>query len=218
VFHNRRPVGRPRGRRARALATAALSLTLLGAAGCGFEAQTLQPYTPADGTNLDVGADNQLKIRNLVVVSKTDGQGIISASILSGADDQLTGAAVVPSPLSGSPGPAVTAKVAAPIALPGGRLVVLTNQPLITVSSPQLVAGGAASVTLQFAGSGEVALNCPVVDGNLPEWSSIGSSASPSPSTGLSITPSAEPQTPIPSPSASGSASPAPSPSPSATG
>ena len=96
--------------------------------------------------------------------------------------------------------------------------MVLTNQPLITVSSPQLVAGGAASVTLQFEGAGEIALNCPVVDGNLPEWSSVGGSASPSPSTELSITPSAEPQTPIPAPQESGSASPGPSPSPSATG
>jgi len=220
VSQDRRPAGRARGRGARALAAAALSLTLLGAAGCGFDAQTSQPYTPADGTNLDVGSDNQLKIRNLVVVSRTEGEGIISASLLSGAGDTLTGVAVVPSPLSGSPGPAVTAEITSPIDLPGGRLVVLTNQPLITVSSPQLVAGGAASVTMQFEGAGAVALNCPVVDGNLPEWSSIGGSASPSPSTELSITQSPEPQTPIPSPGASGSASPTPSasPSPSATG
>jgi hypothetical protein len=127
----------------------------------------------------------------------------------------MTAVAVVPSPLSGSPAPAVTAEVPAPVELPAGRLVVLTNGPLITVSSPALVAGGAASVTMEFAGTGPVALNCPIVDGNLPEWRSVGTSASPSPSTGISITPSAEPQTPIPSPEASGSASPGPSPSPS---
>ncbi|SDR79539.1 hypothetical protein SAMN04488543_0496 [Friedmanniella luteola] len=196
-----------------------LSLGLLGsAAGCGFDAQTSQPYTPADGTNLDVGADNQLKIRNLVVVSRTEGEAFISASILSGGGDTLTAVAVVPSPLSGSPAPAVTAEVPAPVELPAGRLVVLTNGPLITVSAPALVAGGAASVTMEFEGSGPVALNCPIVDGTLPEWRSIGTSASPSPSTGISITPSAEPQTPIPSPEASGSASPGPSPSPSETG
>jgi hypothetical protein len=196
-----------------------LSLGLLGsAAGCGFDAQTSQPYTPADGTNLDVGSDNELKIRNLVVVSKTDGEGIISASIVSGTGDTLTEVAVVPSPLSGSPAPSVTATVPAPVDLPGGRLVVLTNQPLITVSAPQLVAGGAASVTMVFDGVGEVALNCPVVDGNLPEWSSIGASPSPTPSTEISITRSPEPQTPVPSPEASGSTGTSPSPSPSATG
>ena len=214
MFQDRRPAGRARGRGARALAAAALSLTLLGsAAGCGFDAQTLQPYTPADGTNLDVGADNQLKIRNLVVVSRTEGQGIISASILSGSDDTLTGVAVVPSPLSGSPGAPVTAKIGAPVELPAGRLVVLTNLPLITVSSPELVAGGAASVTMQFKGSGTVALNCPIVDGNLPEWASVGASPSPTPTTRLSITPSPEPQTPVPSEGVSGGASESPSPS-----
>jgi hypothetical protein len=205
VFHNRRPVGRARGRGARTLAAAVLSFGLLGsAAGCGFDAQTSQPYTPADGTNLDVGANNELKIRNLVVVSRTEGQGIISASIVSGAGDKLTEVAVTPSPLSGSPAPSVTADVPAPVDLPGGRLIVLTNGPLITVSSPALVAGGAASVTMVFEGAGEVALNCPVVDGTLPEWSSVGGSASPTPSTELSITPSPEPQTPVPSPSATG--------------
>ena len=204
MSQDRRPAGRARGRGGRALAAVVLSLGLLGsAAGCGFDAQTLQPYTPADGTNLDVGADNQLKIRNLVVVSRTEGEGFISASIISGGGDTLTAAAVVPSPLSGSPAPAVTAEVPAPVELPAGRLIVLTNGPLITVSSPALVAGGAASVTLEFAGTGEVALNCPIVDGNLPEWRTIGTSASPSPSTEISITQSAEPQTPIPSPSPS---------------
>ncbi len=204
MFHNRRPTGRAGGARARALAATALTLALLGSgAGCGFDAQTSQPYTPADGTNLDVGANNELKIRNLVVVSRTEGEGIISASIVSGAGDTLTAVAVTPSPLSGSPAPSVTAEVPAPIELPGRRLVVLTNQPLITVSSPQLVAGGAASVTMVFEQAGEVALNCPVVDGNLPEWASVGGSPSPTPSTEISITPSAEPQTPIPSPSES---------------
>ena len=221
MSQDRRPAGRARGRGARALAATVLSLGLLGsAAGCGFDAQTSQPYTPADGTNLDVGADNQLKIRNLVVVSKTEGEGIISASIVSGSGDTLTEVAVTPSPLSGSPAPSVTAEVPAPVDLPGGRLVVLTNQPLITVSAPQIVAGGAASVTMVFEGVGQVALNCPVVDGNLPEWSSVGASPSATPSTELSITPSAEPQSPIPDPTAtpSPSTSAAPSPSPSATG
>ena len=138
MSQDRRPAGRARGRGARALAAAALSLTLLGsAAGCGFDAQTLQPYTPADGTNLDVGADNQLKIRNLVVVSRTEGQGIISASVLSGADDTLTGVAVVPSPLSGSPGPAPTIPVsysAATASVRGRSRMVATTRCLVCSS------------------------------------------------------------------------------------
>ena len=48
------------------------------------------------------------------MVSRTEGEGIISASILSGSDDTLTAVAVVPSPLSGSPGAPVTAKYIGP--------------------------------------------------------------------------------------------------------
>lgn len=190
-----RPAGRAQGRPVRALAAVLLSFGLAGlGAGCGFDAQTSQPYTPAEGTNLDVGQDNQLKIRNLVLVSRTEGQGFLSASIVSGPGDQMTGVSVLPEPLSSSAAPAPTAAtLAAPVDLPGGVLVVLTDQPLITVDSVGLVAGGAAQVTMQFAQSGAVVMNCPVVDGTVSPWTTI----SPTPVSSPSLSPS-----PSPSPSA----------------
>jgi len=205
VSQDRRPAGRTGTRAARALVAVLLSFGLLGLAACGFDAQTSQPYTPADGTNLDVGADNQLKVRNLVVISRGKGEGIVSASILSGTGDRLTSVRVVPSPLDGSPGPAVAAKIAKPVELPAGVLVVLTNGPLLTVEAPQLDAGLAASVALTFEQAGEVVMNCPVVDGTLSPWDKVSPSPSPTPQPSRADSPS---------PTPGRSARPSPSPSP----
>ena len=183
MFQDRRPAGRASGRAGRTLAAVLLVLGLV--AGCGFEAQTLKPYTPADGANLDVGMDNELKIRNLVVISRTEGQGIVSASLVSGTGDRLTGVTVTPSPLDSSPAPPATASLSAPLEIPRGVNVVLTNGPLITVDSPGLKAGLAAMVTMTFAQAGEITLNCPIVDGTLEPWNTV----SPSPSSSVSPTP-----------------------------
>lgn len=199
MSHDRRPAGRASGRAARALAALLLSFGLVGlAAGCGFDAQLLKPYTPADGTNKDIGEDGTLKVRNLVVVSRAKGQGILSATLVSNAAERLTRVTVAPHTLQGTTGPAVPITLAAPTELAAGSLVVLTNQqPLLTVSAPDLEAGSSATVVMTFEKAGEVTLDCPVVDGTQAPWSTI----SPSPS----------------SSGANGSASPSASPSPSAT-
>jgi hypothetical protein len=197
VSQDRRPAGRASGRAARALAALLLSFGLVGlAAGCGFDAQLLKPYNPADGTNKDIGEDGTLKVRNLVVVSRAKGEGILSVTLVANTAERLTGATVAPHTLQGTTGPAVPVTVASPIELAPGSLVVLTNQqPLLTVSAPDLEAGSAATVVMQFEKAGAVTLDCPVVDGTQAPWSTIS-----------------------PSPAASGaSGSPSPSPSPSAT-
>ena len=186
MFQDRRPAGRAKGRAARALASLLLSFGLVGlVAGCGFDAQTLQPYTPADGANVDVGSDNELKVRNLVVISRTEGQGIVSASVVSGTGDRLTAVTVTPAPLDSSPATPATATVSQPIEIARGTNVVLTNGPLITVQSPGVKAGLAATVRMTFAQAGEVTLDCPIVDGTLEPWSTI----SPSPAPSVSPTP-----------------------------
>jgi len=188
VFQDRRAARRTSGPAGRAAAALLLSLGLLGAAaGCGTEAQLLQPYNPADGTNLDVGANAALKVRNLLVVSDAKGKGYLSATLVSNAAERLTGATVAPHTLEGTTAAAAPATLPAPVELPPGSLVVLTDkQPLITVTAPEIQAGSSATVTLQFAQAGAVTLSCPVVDGTVPPWSEISASqaasASPSPS------------------------------------
>ena len=73
---------------------AALGLLLVGGA-CGTDAQTLRPYTPAEGVNVDVGdpadAQNVVHVRNLLIISKAPGSGILSASLVTDGRDELTG-------------------------------------------------------------------------------------------------------------------------------
>jgi hypothetical protein len=175
----------------RALAALLLSFGLVVlAAGCGFNAQLLKPYNPADGANKDIGEDGTLKVRNLVVVSRAKGEGILSTTLVANAAERLTGATVAPHTLEGTTGPAVPVTLAAPIELSPGALVVLTQrQPLLTVSAPDLEPGGSATVVMQFEKAGAVTLDCPVVDGTQPPWATIspspaasGASGSPTPS------------------------------------
>jgi hypothetical protein len=97
--------------------------------------------------------------------------------------DRLTGVTVAPQKLDGTVGQAVPAELAAPVDLAGTLVVLTDKQPLITVSSPDLQAGGSATVVMQFEKSGDVTLNAPVVDGTIEPWSTISpapASASPS--------------------------------------
>ncbi len=144
---------RRRRRVARALiagVSAALLLT-----GCGFDAQTLQQYTPAHGVNVDVTAgenNRQLKVRNLLIVSDDKGQGIVSASIVSPVADSLVAVSGAPLKDDGTLGSALTATTAGEITLKPDQLVVLTTpEPAVRVSSPDLRPGLTADVTLTFA-------------------------------------------------------------------
>ena len=49
------------------------------AAACGFDVQTNQPYTPAEGVNYDVG-NPPVQVRNLMILSREDGVGFLSAT------------------------------------------------------------------------------------------------------------------------------------------
>nr|WP_238355415.1 hypothetical protein [Kribbella sandramycini] len=56
-----------------ALTAAAATLSIvLGACGANFNAQTAQPYQPAEGTNADSAG---IAVRNLLVVASADGKG-----------------------------------------------------------------------------------------------------------------------------------------------
>ena len=161
----------------------AASLTL---AGCGFDAQTLQSYPPARGINIDV-ADGP-KVRDLLIIANSAGQGRLSASLLSpGRADTLTGVEVTvgatpgatasrtPSPAPTAPGtPAEspvptsqpTAAPAVSVPLPADKLVVLTGTgaPVVAVNAPGLKPGFTANVKLMFGSGAITEAVVPVVD------------------------------------------------------
>lgn len=163
------------------LATALLLLLglVLTATACGMYVQTNRPYTPADGVNVDTGT---VRVRNLMILAKGDGTGFLSSSLTSTMKDTLTGVSGNPIKPDGSLGPKFTATMPAPVPLTNGVLVVLTNQPLITVTSPDLAPGLTAKMVLQFSQAGPLTINVPVVDANQPDYATISPSPSASPS------------------------------------
>jgi hypothetical protein len=160
-----------------------LALLLLGAA-CGMDDQTLKPYTPAEGINVDVGnpadANHQVYVRNLLIISKGSGQGIVSGTLLTYGRDQLTGITGVPIKADASEGAQFTATVSNTVSIANGALVVLTDGTPITVSSPDLLPGLTARLTLTFANAGETTVVVPVVDGNEPQYATISPAPTPS--------------------------------------
>lgn len=169
-------------RRRRFPAVAALLAVLgllVGAAACGRDVQTMQPYTPAEGVNFDVG-NPSVQVRNLMILSREKGSGFLSASLSASERDALTSVAGKPIKIDGSAGTPLTVTQPDPIAVGSGALVVLTDRSLINVSSPDLIVGGVAELTLMFSTAGSITVRVPVVDANQPAYKSISPSPSPS--------------------------------------
>lgn len=187
----------------RVAAAAAALLALVPVAACGRNAQTLRPYTPSEGVNFDVGdltmPDSVIHVRNLLVISRSPGTGIVSATMVTSRRDTLTGVSGVPYLPDSSKGTPFTATLPAPVLLINNAQVVLTNQqPLITVTGATgLAAGLDADVTLEFGKAGSVTTRTTVVDGNLSPYTEITPEASPSASASPSVT-----RAPSPTPSA----------------
>jgi hypothetical protein len=161
----------PRTRLSRTLrlagVTAALgaSLTLTG---CGFDAQTLQTYTPAQGINVDVAGGP--KVRNLLLIANASGKGQVSASIVAPTTpDRLAAVAATPIKPDSTLGAPLTVS-AANVPLPAGTLVVLTDAAVapIIVTGSDLKPGLTAQVTLTFASGAVQQVVVPVMDATNP--------------------------------------------------
>jgi hypothetical protein len=166
---------------------AALLLTaglLVTTGACGTDAQTLRPYTPAEGINLDVGNPSDPKsvvyVRNLLIISKAPGQGVLSATLLTDGRDQLTEVTGTAIKVDGTVGAPFSASLANTVSFANGAPIVLTDGTPIALNSPDLAAGLAANVTLQFRNAGEATAVVPVVDGNEPHYATISPAPTPS--------------------------------------
>jgi invasion protein IalB len=166
---------------------------LVGLAACGFNAQTLQPYDPADGVNPGVGNPNQqpnertkvepntaVKVRGLMIIAKTPTSGFLSATIYSDNADQLTsvtGNVLQPNDAQGA---ALTVTLPSPVQIPAGAPVVLVDQQAIDVTASRLPAGQTANLTLTFAKAGSKTVQVPIVDGQNDTYRTVQPSAAPS--------------------------------------
>jgi hypothetical protein len=173
------PAPRTARRSIRAVAAASAVGLGLGLAACGLDVQTNKPYTPADGVSLDAG---NVHIRNVLVFSRTAGSGYLAGSLVTSDQDALTGVSGVAIKPDGSNGAALVATMPDPVAFGNNTLVVLTNRPLITITSADLKAGLDASLVLQFSKAGQVSVRVPIIDGNQPQYATISPTPSATPS------------------------------------
>lgn len=153
-------------------------LVVLFTAACGFDVQTSQPYTPAEGVNLDVGdpakAQSVIHIRNLLLISSEPGVAVISGSLVTYGRDQLAQISGVPIKADGTDGAPFTADLGNTTTLANGVLVVLTQAGSITVRSPDISPGLSAKLTLTFANAGASGQTVvPIADGSQPQYSQI---------------------------------------------
>lgn len=161
--------------------TAAVVLSVglaIGMASCGFDDQTLQPYTQAEGVNTDIGKDPNtsaalVKVRNLLIISKANGTGFISAQLTSPKGDALTSVTGTTLTSDGSQSGKVAAELKLPVAFgPSNAIQLSTHSPAIMVNGNGLVAGRTAKLTLTFREAGEITVQVPVVDGNKADYAS----------------------------------------------
>lgn len=197
--HRARRPWHARTGRVRAVLAAVAVAAVLPAGACGFGAQTFKPYTPSEGVNFDVGDPQDpsvvVHVRNLLIISRSPGTGIVSGTIVTAGNDTLSAVSGVPYLADGSKGGAFTASIPQPITLTRDAQVVLTNQqPFVTITGASgLQAGLDADVTVQFAKAGTYSTRTTVVDGNLPPYTGISPSASPSASPSVTAAPSPSP-------------------------
>ncbi len=170
-----RRVRRP-GRRWWAPALALTFVLGLVLSACGFNVQTNLPYTPSEGVNLSIGS---VQIRNLMVLSRGDNQGFVSATLSSTKDDSLVAVSGTVIKSDGSNGAALTSTLAAPVSLTPGIPVVLTDSPaFVTVTGEGLTPGLTANLTMEFRSAGRATVLVPVIDANHPYYVTV----SPEPS------------------------------------
>jgi hypothetical protein len=181
VRPNSSQVSRSWSKPVRLVAALVLTMAVAVTAACGTDQQTLRPYTPAEGVNLDVGGERGVKVRNLMILSRTEGEGFLSGTLIAVDRNQLTAVSGKAIKSDGSDGAPLTASIPGPINLDPGVPVVLTAGPELRVNSPDLQAGLTAEVTLEFNPAGAVTLRVPVVSANEPPYATITPGASPSP-------------------------------------
>lgn len=189
--------GRTTGRAARIGAAVAATGLLVGLSACGFNAQTLQPYTPSDGVNVNVGnaspasngrtkvePNSAVKVRGLMIVAKSATSGFLSATIVSDSPDQLTAVTGNVLRQDGSQGSALTIALPSPIQLQPNSRVVLVDRQAVTVTGTTVPAGATASLKLTFAKAGSKQVVVPIVDGQNDTYRTVSPSPAPSSSAG----------------------------------
>lgn len=158
---------------------------LLGTGACGNDAQTLRPYTPGEGVNFDVGDELDIKnvvhVRNLLIISKAPGSGVLSALMVTDGRDELTKVAGKAIKADGTEGAALAVTITNSVTFANRAQVVLTDRAPIGVTSRDLAPGRTAIMTLTFANAGDHKVMVPVVDGTEPQYADVSAAPAATP-------------------------------------
>jgi len=129
-------------RRVGLLGTVALAAAALTGCGAGFNAQTLQPYQAAEGTNATSGS---IALRNVLVLADDRGNGKLYAAIVNTGsdDDRLTAIRSEDSEVK------VTGM--RPITLPPNQLVQLPST--AATPTPGTTGSGSRATTVEVTGA-----------------------------------------------------------------
>jgi len=186
-----------RPRRTIAVAVLAVALPLVGGlAGCSATnpIQTQRPYSPADGVRATLGP---LETTNLLVAGTAKGHAAaLSGGLVNTGADALTVSVAVSGETSTFTVPA------------HGSVLIGTGSDsgrTMPIQSLDADLGALTTVTLKVPSAGSAAVQVPVVDGSLPQYTSVlpspasGSGATASSSPVASATPGAKTPTPTPS-------------------
>lgn len=142
----------------RRLALAAGALVVVSGCAAGFDAQTNQPYQPADGVTVRHGS---MYVLDALVVTNGHGHGTVVAALVnqSGATDSLTTLTMVD-----AHGHTVVAKIhGSKVTVPGHSANQLADTGAVRVSDPNLHAGDLVTLNFTFQTAQPVKVQVPVM-------------------------------------------------------
>ena len=158
--------------RFRLLVLCVIGLVGLTTASCGFNVQTVQPYAPAVGVNVNVGGAGQVQVRNLAIITDEGGRGLLSATLLADRPDALVAVSGQADALDGDGAP-LQVTVPKPVDVAATGFVVLTDLAPIELTGTGLQPGLTAQLTLSFRDAGSVTIRVPVMSTDLDAFDEV---------------------------------------------
>lgn len=162
-----------------AAAVAAVGLVASSSA-CGFRPQQKSEAPRSHdlsirggGVNLNMGtASHKVMVRDLLVISRKNGSGFLSAGIQAPSNDTLQKVSGRPVDTHGKTGKPVDVSMAGSMHV-GTDLLVLVDHKPVRLRSPGLKAGLTVKLKLSFEHAGSKQVEAPVVDGNNSTYETV---------------------------------------------
>jgi hypothetical protein len=138
------------------VAAAVLPAAAVGGCAAGFDAQTIQPYQAAEGTNAESGP---VAVRNLLVLADAEGEGVVHAAIVNTGSDQDTLTGIEPG--RSEQGVKVTGMRTFPVPASGSLVLPPETGKPVTLTGAE--PGEMVELTLTFGAAAPLTVPVPVL-------------------------------------------------------